>query len=149
VLRDPKYGVKGMQPDSIAVLDQAKRFLDAQVQKAAMVPAEQRIWGDAKKVLTTQLDAINPDYAQARAIVAQNRQTVVDPIFGLHVPQTCANVPAEILTPRNTWADKAAYDAKATELAMKFRENESKFKMSDAVKAAGPKVSAAKPVTVG
>jgi hypothetical protein len=32
---------------------------------------------------------------------------------------------------------------------MKFRENESKFKMSDAVKAAGPRVSAAAPVTVG
>jgi phosphoenolpyruvate carboxykinase (ATP) len=71
------------------------------------------------------------------------------PIFGLSMPTVVEGVPSDVLNPRNTWTDKAAYDAKATELAMKFRENESKFKMSDAVKAAGPKVSAAKPVAVG
>ena len=70
----------------------------------------------------------------------EKAQFTVDPVFGLAMPTSCANVPADVLNPRNTWADKAAYDAKATELAKKFRENESKFKMTAAVIAAGPRV---------
>lgn len=37
--------------------------------------------------------------------------TAVDPTCGLTVPTACLNVPAERLLPRNTWADKAGYDA--------------------------------------
>ena len=48
-------------------------------------------------------------------------------IFGLEVPQSCPNVPEEILNPRNTWEDKAAYDAKANELAESFKKNFAKF----------------------
>lgn len=48
-------------------------------------------------------------------------------IFGLAVPQSCPNVPSEVLNPRNTWADKEAYDAKAKELAQSFRNNFAKF----------------------
>jgi phosphoenolpyruvate carboxykinase (ATP) len=51
----------------------------------------------------------------------------VDPIFGLHIPTSCPDVPAEILNPRNTWADKDAYDAKARELKGMFEENCKKF----------------------
>lgn len=47
--------------------------------------------------------------------------------FGLSVPQTCPNVPEEVLNPRNTWADKYLYDVKAFELANRFRQNFSKF----------------------
>jgi phosphoenolpyruvate carboxykinase (ATP) len=63
------------------------------------------------------------------------------PVFGLPMPVQATGVPAEILNPRNTWKDKAAYDAKAAELAAKFRENDAKFKLSEAVRAAGPKVA--------
>jgi phosphoenolpyruvate carboxykinase (ATP) len=49
------------------------------------------------------------------------------PIFGLAMPKTCANVPAEVLNPRNTWANKADYDAKANELAIAFNKNFEKF----------------------
>jgi phosphoenolpyruvate carboxykinase (ATP) len=48
-------------------------------------------------------------------------------------------VPAEVLDPRNTWADKAAYDAKAKDLAARFRANDAKYVLGDAVRAAGPK----------
>jgi phosphoenolpyruvate carboxykinase (ATP) len=41
--------------------------------------------------------------------------TVLDPIFGLPVPIACPAVPDEDLSPRNTWADKDAYDQKARE----------------------------------
>jgi phosphoenolpyruvate carboxykinase (ATP) len=48
-------------------------------------------------------------------------------VFGLAIPQTCPNVPDEVLSPRNTWEDKAAYDAKALELAAAFKNNFAKF----------------------
>ena len=62
-----------------------------------------------------------------------------DPVFGLPIPAAVPGVPAEVLNPRNTWKDKAAYDAKAKELAAKFRENDTKFDMPDSVRAAGPR----------
>jgi phosphoenolpyruvate carboxykinase (ATP) len=50
-----------------------------------------------------------------------------DPVFGLAMPTTCENVPTEVLNPRNTWQDKAAYDATAKKLAKMFNENFAKF----------------------
>ena len=43
-----------------------------------------------------------------------------DQLFHVLVPKSCPGVPAEILTPKNTWADKAAYDKQAKMLAEKF-----------------------------
>ncbi len=48
-------------------------------------------------------------------------------VFGIAQPQSCPNVPDEILNPRNTWEDKTLYDEKARELAQKFRDNFAKF----------------------
>ena len=64
-----------------------------------------------------------------------------DPIFGIQVPESCPNVPAEILDPRNTWEDKDAYDAQARKLAGMFVENFKQFEAdaSGGVKEAGPK----------
>ncbi|MDP1728547.1 MAG: phosphoenolpyruvate carboxykinase (ATP) [Bacteroidota bacterium] len=45
------------------------------------------------------------------------------PVFGYMMPTSCPHVPAEILNPRNTWADKSAYDAQANKLAEMFVKN--------------------------
>ncbi len=48
-------------------------------------------------------------------------------VFGIAIPQSCPNVPNEILDPRNTWEDKNIYDLKAVELAEKFKTNFAQF----------------------
>lgn len=71
-----------------------------------------------------------------------NVETAIDPVFGLEVPTSCPNVPDEVLVPKNTWSDGAAYDAQAKKLAQLFIDNFEQFKegSSDAIIAAGPKV---------
>ncbi len=63
-------------------------------------------------------------------------------IFGLMMPESCPNVPSEILNPRNTWDSKDDYDRKANVLAQKFNENFTKFEdgASDEILDARPKV---------
>ena len=63
---------------------------------------------------------------------------VKHPVFGLSIPTAVAGVPSEVLDPKNTWKDKAAYDAKVKDLAARFRANDAKFSMSDEIRAAGP-----------
>ncbi|MBC8044449.1 MAG: phosphoenolpyruvate carboxykinase (ATP) [Rhizobacter sp.] len=67
---------------------------------------------------------------------------VEDPIFKVAVPTSCPEVPAEVLMPRHTWADKEAYDKKAVWLAKEFIKNFEKYSefASDEVKAASPNV---------
>ncbi|HEY2066110.1 MAG TPA: phosphoenolpyruvate carboxykinase (ATP) [Gemmatimonadaceae bacterium] len=65
--------------------------------------------------------------------------TRTDPVFGLAVPQAVPSVPTEVLDPRGTWTDPAAYDAQAKKLAEMFRANFEKFGGVPAkVRAAGP-----------
>ncbi len=65
-----------------------------------------------------------------------------EPFFGFAIPTEIAGVPSEILNPRNTWADKDAYDEKAKSLAAMFRENFEQFKgrASESILEGGPKV---------
>ncbi len=64
-----------------------------------------------------------------------------DATFNLDIPQSCPNVPTEIMNPRDTWADKAAYDAMAKKLAAMFQKNfaEKYPNMPASVVNAGPK----------
>jgi phosphoenolpyruvate carboxykinase (ATP) len=64
-----------------------------------------------------------------------------DPVFGVLVPKSCAGVASEVLSPRSTWADAAAYDPQARKLARMFVENFAQFEsdVPDAVTAAAPK----------
>jgi len=66
------------------------------------------------------------------------------PIFGLSMPTSCPNVPSEILNPKSTWADKAAYDAKANQLAVSFVKNFAQYAdfANEEIMAAAPKVEA-------
>jgi phosphoenolpyruvate carboxykinase (ATP) len=68
-----------------------------------------------------------------------------DPIFGFEVPTALDGVDAKLLNPRDTWADKAAYDAQAKILAKMFTDNFRKFEAAvDAeVRSAGPELKAA------
>jgi phosphoenolpyruvate carboxykinase (ATP) len=65
-----------------------------------------------------------------------------DPIFGLAIPKRCDGVPSEVLTPRKTWTDPHAYDAKAKELAQLFHQNFEQYAsgVTDEIKNAGPRV---------
>jgi phosphoenolpyruvate carboxykinase (ATP) len=64
-----------------------------------------------------------------------------DPIFQVNVPTACQGVPAEVLTPRNTWKDKSAHDAMARQLAGRFQKNFEQFAgdVTADVREAGPR----------
>lgn len=64
-----------------------------------------------------------------------------DPVFGFEFPTEAPNVPAEVLNPRNTWADKDAFDAKRAFLAHSFNEKFKQFESlaNDEIRAAAPK----------
>ncbi|MHA1152611.1 MAG: phosphoenolpyruvate carboxykinase [Alphaproteobacteria bacterium] len=64
--------------------------------------------------------------------------TANHPTFGLAMPESCPDVPAEVLDPKKTWADKQAYDQTARELSRRFETNFKQFEpyVTDAVKAA-------------
>ena len=70
-----------------------------------------------------------------------NVKFVKEPFFGLQIPTSCPGVPAEVLNPRDTWADKSAYDESAKKLVVAFSENFKKYeaKTSAAITNAGPK----------
>jgi phosphoenolpyruvate carboxykinase (ATP) len=64
--------------------------------------------------------------AMVRAILSGDLDDValdLDPAFGLSVPRSVPGVDDALLRPRDTWADPAAYDERATHLARRFREN--------------------------
>ena len=65
------------------------------------------------------------------------------PIFNILVPKACPGVPAELLDPKATWADKAAYDKQAHKLAEMFVKNFKQFENVDHLVAAGPKLETA------
>jgi phosphoenolpyruvate carboxykinase (ATP) len=82
----------------------------------------------------TIIDAINNG-----ALVKAKTET--DPIFGFGTVTECPGVPSELLLPRNSWTDKAAYDAKARKLAGLFNKNFETYAAgaNAEVKAAAPK----------
>jgi phosphoenolpyruvate carboxykinase (ATP) len=65
----------------------------------------------------------------------------LDEVFGFEVPVAVPGVDRSLLDPRSTWADPDAYDAKARELAGRFRENFERFPDApESVRQAGPRL---------
>jgi phosphoenolpyruvate carboxykinase (ATP) len=60
------------------------------------------------------------------------------PTFGMAIPESCPEVPPDVLDPRNTWADKDAYDQTARDLSGRFESNFKQFEpyVGEDVKAA-------------
>ena len=50
-----------------------------------------------------------------------------DPLFWFMVPKQCEGVPAELLNPRNSTSDKAAYEERAMKLVADFKQNFRQF----------------------
>ena len=53
--------------------------------------------------------------------------SAADPHFGMQVPNTCPDVPGEVLNPKNTWKDKKAYESAARDVAKRFEANFQQF----------------------
>jgi phosphoenolpyruvate carboxykinase (ATP) len=61
--------------------------------------------------------------------------------INLTIPTAVSGVDSALLNPRNTWSDPAKYDAKAADLINQFCTNFKRFKVSEAIVAAGPQLS--------
>ena len=94
-------------------------------------------YGIGKRIKLANTRAII-DAIHSGALVKAKTQR--DPVFGFNVVGECPNVPAEILIPRNVWADKTAFEAMAKKLADLFTKNFATYEggVSAEVKAAGP-----------
>jgi len=74
--------------------------------------------------------SISHTRAIIRAILNNELSSVdyeVLPIFNLHIPKSCPEVPSNILNPRQSWKDKDAYDTQLKKLALAFKKNIESF----------------------
>jgi phosphoenolpyruvate carboxykinase (ATP) len=85
--------------------------------------------------------------AYTRAMITAVLENALDdleyrahPVFGVAMPLSCPGVPGELLNPRQTWPDTAAYDAMADKVAGWFITNFEKYAsgVSPGILAAAP-----------
>ncbi len=71
-----------------------------------------------------------------------NVEYVTDPNFGVAVPTSCPDVPAEVLVPKNTWDDPDAYDKQAEKLVGMFQKNFEQYQedVPEEIVNAGPSI---------
>ena len=73
----------------------------------------------------------------------ENVRFYKDDYFNLQIPESCPDVPQEILNPQTTWQDKTAYKKQAIQLIARFTENFDQFVeiVSEDVFHAGPHIN--------
>ena len=91
--------------------------------------------------------AIGHTRALLRAVLdgsLSGAQFSADPHFGLMIPRDVPGIPNDVLDPRASWADQAAYDRTAAELVRQFEANFETFAglVGDDVKAAAIRAAA-------
>ncbi len=91
--------------------------------------------------------AIGHTRALLRAVLdgsLNHAQFAPDPFFGLMIPCDVPGIPNEVLDPRRSWADPAAYDRTAADLVRRFEANFETFAgaVGDDVKAAAIRTAA-------
>ncbi|MGC8503013.1 phosphoenolpyruvate carboxykinase (ATP) [Desulfurella sp.] len=89
--------------------------------------------------------SISHTRAIIRAILSNELNDVeyeVLPIFNLHIPKNCPEVPQNILNPRQSWKDKDAYDNQFKKLALAFKKNLDSFgfEIDKSITDAGPQI---------
>ena len=94
---------------------------------------------------TGQRMAIDHTRNMVRAAVSGALDEVAcrtDSVFGFQIPTSVPGVPEQLLDPRGTWPDAAAYDQRARKLAAMFIDNFRAYAdgVSAAVRAAGPRI---------
>ena len=99
VIRDPLSSAFGKPPNSVAAIDAAKKYLD-DIAGSARLRGENELASNAVNASSAAKfvgDAASDQYAKARAIVAENRREVVNPMQQSPVGDIAATkgIPAE------------------------------------------------------
>ena len=118
------------------------RYVDSEIGRLLDAVRAAGKWESTLVVLTADHgelmgDADAPDAAFGGPVHAPVER---DPVFGFDVVTQCHGVPADVLLPRNTWANKDDFDRMAADLAGRFKKNFKQFELpGDDVRNAGPR----------
>lgn len=121
----------------------------AELLAAKMMQHNARVWlvntgwsggahGVGKRIKLANTRAIIDALHSGALLNAEVRR---DPVFGFDAVVACPGAPPEILWPRDSWIDKAAFDATATKLAGLFVDNFRQYESgaSEEIRAAAPR----------